>query len=102
MTADDLASSRRSAWGLGTRGEADDWRAKALCAQVDPEMFFPNRGESTKDAKRVCLNCEVRAECLEDAFATDDRFGVRGGYSERERRRLRRGEHVTPARTGTQ
>ena len=69
-----------------------DWRDRAVCAQTDPEAFFPEKGGSTREAKRICSGCEVRAECLEYALAADERFGVWGGLSERERRRLRRAE----------
>ena len=65
------------------------WRLEALCAETDPEAFFPEKGGSTRDAKRVCTGCSVRAECLEFALANDERFGIWGGLSERERRRLR-------------
>jgi WhiB family redox-sensing transcriptional regulator len=69
---------------------ADDaWRLDALCAETDPEAFFPEKGGSTREAKRVCTGCEVRAECLEYALANDERFGIWGGLSERERRRVR-------------
>jgi WhiB family redox-sensing transcriptional regulator len=61
-----------------------------LCAQTDPEAFFPEKGGSTREAKRVCLSCDVRSECLEYALAHDERFGIWGGLSERERRRLKR------------
>ncbi len=67
-----------------------DWQERALCAQTDPEAFFPEKGGSTREAKRICSGCEVRAECLEYALAQDERFGIWGGLSERERRRLRR------------
>jgi len=80
---------------LGSFGEPDDaeapeWQERALCAQTDPEAFFPEKGGSTREAKRICSGCEVRAECLEYALAHDERFGIWGGLSERERRRLRR------------
>jgi WhiB family redox-sensing transcriptional regulator len=67
------------------------WQEKALCAQTDPEAFFPEKGGSTREAKRICLGCEVRDACLEYALAHDERFGIWGGLSERERRRLKRG-----------
>jgi WhiB family redox-sensing transcriptional regulator len=67
-----------------------DWQERALCAQTDPEAFFPEKGGSTREAKRICAGCEVRAECLDYALAQDERFGIWGGLSERERRRLRR------------
>ena len=71
---------------------ADDlWQERALCAQTDPEAFFPEKGGSTREAKRICLGCEVRDACLEYALANDERFGIWGGLSERERRRLKRG-----------
>lgn len=67
-----------------------DWTERALCAQTDPEAFFPEKGCSTLDAKKVCRACEVRAECLQYALEHDERFGVWGGTSERERRALKR------------
>lgn len=67
-----------------------EWQDRALCAQTDPEAFFPEKGGSSRAAKLVCLACEVRVECLEYALAHDERFGVWGGLSERERRRLKR------------
>ena len=66
------------------------WQERALCAQTDPEAFFPEKGGSTREAKRVCLTCEVRAECLEYALGHDERFGIWGGLSERERRKLKK------------
>ncbi len=69
----------------------DQWQDRALCSQTDPEAFFPEKGGSTREAKRICLGCEVRDECLEYALANDERFGIWGGLSERERRRLKRG-----------
>jgi WhiB family transcriptional regulator, redox-sensing transcriptional regulator len=71
--------------------EDDQWQENALCAQTDPEAFFPEKGGSTREAKRICLGCEVRDKCLEYALANDERFGIWGGLSERERRRLKRG-----------
>jgi WhiB family redox-sensing transcriptional regulator len=66
------------------------WRDLALCAQTDPEAFFPDKGESPRPAKRVCARCEVRAECLQYALDHGERFGIWGGLSERERRALTR------------
>jgi WhiB family redox-sensing transcriptional regulator len=77
-----------SPWNALTAA-ADGWRLDALCAETDPEAFFPEKGGSTREAKRVCSGCSVRAECLEFALANDERFGIWGGLSERERRRLR-------------
>lgn len=90
MVSDELSSSRRSAWGFGTP-EQEAWRDDAVCAQIDPERWFPDKGGSTREAKKVCLSCPVRLECLQYALDRDERFGVWGGLSERERRRLKRG-----------
>ena len=70
--------------------EEPGWQERALCAQTDPEAFFPEKGGSTREAKRICTRCEVRAECLEYALGQDERFGIWGGLSERERRKLKR------------
>ena len=69
---------------------SSSWQERALCAQTDPEAFFPEKGGSTRDAKRVCLSCDVRVECLEYAMEQDERFGIWGGLSERERRRMKK------------
>ncbi|MBN9169698.1 MAG: WhiB family transcriptional regulator [Microbacterium sp.] len=66
------------------------WQTDALCAQTDPEAFFPEKGGSTRDAKRICTTCDVRAQCLEYALQNDERFCIWGGLSERERRKLKR------------
>lgn len=66
------------------------WQDRALCAQTDPEAFFPEKGGSTREAKKVCNGCEVRGECLDYALANDERFGIWGGLSERERRKLKK------------
>ncbi|MGW3468626.1 WhiB family transcriptional regulator [Saccharopolyspora spinosa] len=70
--------------------EEQEWQERALCAQTDPEAFFPEKGGSTREAKRICAGCEVRSECLEYALQHDERFGIWGGLSERERRKLKR------------
>ena len=62
----------------------------ANCLGVDPDLFFPERGASTREAKEVCRGCVVREDCLEYALANGEKFGIWGGLSERERRRLRR------------
>jgi WhiB family redox-sensing transcriptional regulator len=74
----------------GSAEEELSWQERALCAQTDPEAFFPEKGGSTREAKKVCLVCEVRSECLTYALEHDERFGIWGGLSERERRRLKK------------
>lgn len=67
-----------------------DWQERALCAQTDPEAFFPEQGGSSRAAKAVCRACEVRVECLEDDLEKGISWGVRGGLSESERRKIKK------------
>lgn len=81
---------------------AAPWTDSALCAEVDAELFFPEKGGSTKEAKRVCRACPVRAECLGYALKFPLIKGIWGGLSEEERERLREepgvsGTNLTPA-----
>lgn len=80
--------------GVRKAAEEEDsqlaWQADSLCAQTDPEAFFPEKGGSTRDAKKICASCDVRAQCLDYALQNDERFGIWGGLSERERRKLRK------------
>jgi len=64
------------------------WRDSAVCAQTDPELFFPDKGLRPREAKVVCARCPVRTECLTYALAHDRAYGVWGGTTERERRKL--------------
>jgi WhiB family redox-sensing transcriptional regulator len=70
--------------------EIPEWMDRALCAQTDPEAFYPDpdKGGSTREAKSVCARCTVSAECLDHALNHDERHGIWGGLSDRERRRL--------------
>lgn len=61
------------------------WTDDALCSQTDPEVFFPEKGGSTKRAKAVCAACPVAAACLDYALENREAFGVWGGKSEPER-----------------
>ena len=84
MTATDVV------YAVDLLGDAPQWQERALCSQTDPEAFFPEKGGSTRDAKRICRRCEVKAECLDYALNHDERHGIWGGLSERERRKLKR------------
>jgi len=66
------------------------WTVDALCAQVDPDLFYPEKGDQAREAKRLCAGCDVRVECLAYALAHGERHGVWGGVAERERRRMHR------------
>lgn len=59
-----------------------------VCGQTDPELFFPNKGESAREAKLLCGVCPVLEECRAWALDNDVRHGVWGGLSDRERRRI--------------
>lgn len=66
------------------------WMADALCAQVDPDLFFPEKGGLNHQAKATCLKCPVRVECATYAIENDEPFGVWGMTSEHDRRKPRR------------
>jgi len=66
------------------------WQGGALCAQVDPEMWFPEKGETGRYAKAICRLCPVRAACLDYAMEHDLWFGIYGGLHASERRELAR------------
>ncbi len=70
--------------------EIMSWEDAAKCRQAEPDTFFPEKGGSTREAKRICGVCAVHSECLEYALANEERFGIWGGKSERERRKLSR------------
>lgn len=66
------------------------WQDSALCAQTDPEVFFPPQGGCIAVPKRICAGCDVRAECEEYAVSTGQENGIWGGMSPRVlRRRVR-------------
>jgi WhiB family redox-sensing transcriptional regulator len=77
--------------GLTTRpATGTNWQAYALCREVDADLFFPEVGTPSRDAKETCFACEVRAECLAYALDNNERVGIWGGLNEGERRRLRK------------
>lgn len=82
----DLIETLRALTGNDSR----DWQAYGNCNGVDPNLMFPERGASAREAKAVCNGCVVRAECLEFALVNGEKYGIWGGKSERERRRMRR------------
>lgn len=82
-----------------------NWFAAAACRGMNPELFHPERGEDVNDAKRVCADCPVAVDCLEYALGRGIKFGIWGGKSERERRKIRRTQpqrlRTAVARCGT-
>lgn len=65
-----------------------DWYGDALCAQVDPGIFFPDKPGPVARARATCNTCPVQETCLD--YAVENRIdgGVWGGVPERERRKL--------------
>jgi len=82
--------------------EEKAWQDYANCLGVDPDLFFPERGASTREAKEVCRGCVVRDDCLEYALQNGEKFGIWGGMSERERRRIRRQRALARAAAAAQ
>lgn len=66
----------------------DAWREDALCAQTDPEAYYPEIGGSARAAKRTCLACPVTTECRDYAVTTGQRWGIWGGLTQKELRQL--------------
>lgn len=85
-----------------TEAEERSWQDYANCLGVDPDLFFPERGASTREAKEVCRGCVVREDCLEYALQNGEKFGIWGGMSERERRRIRRQRALARAAAAAQ
>lgn len=77
-------------WDPAESPASQPWVENAVCAQTDPEAFFPEKGGSALAAKKICARCPVEAECLEWALVNDERFGVWGNTSQQERKALRR------------
>lgn len=75
------------------------WRKEANCIGRDPEIFFPERGETKftiELAREICSVCTVQKECLDYALSSPDGLhGIWGGTSGRERRVMRRGRKCT-------
>lgn len=74
------------------------WQDYANCRGADADLFFPERGASTRKAKSICDECQVRAECLDYAIEIGEKFGIWGGMSERERRRVKRERQIAARR----
>lgn len=94
VTADRARRRRRAHLAAKAAAAVDPsdrtWHHDANCIGVDPDLFFPGQGEATRPAKKICAACTVRDQCLEYALSNGFRFGIFGGTSERERRRMRR------------
>lgn len=77
--------------------QSEPWMARGACRGMDPSIFIPERrDQTTTDAKRVCASCPVRDECLE--YGIFEPYGVWGGKTDNERRRIRSERHRARAR----
>jgi WhiB family redox-sensing transcriptional regulator len=66
------------------------WQDEANCKGSDADLFFPERGASTRVAKAICRECRVREQCLDFAVTVKAKFGIWGGMNERNRRGIGR------------
>ena len=73
-----MTSSQNTSVAADLDGEDKSWQDMANCLGVDPDLFFPERGASTREAKEVCKGCVVRDDCLEYALANGEKFGIWG------------------------
>ena len=90
--------SGTASWPMLLTTDNLGWQEKANCKGANADLFFPERGASTRKAKTICAACQVRVECLEFALLESEKFGIWGGLSERERRRIRKQRASAPRR----
>ena len=88
LTAQQRALQRWFADRVPLDDAREDWRTQALCANVDPELFFPDKGGNPKPAQAVCAVCPVREQCLAHALANSETYGVWGGMTARQRQEI--------------
>lgn len=80
------------------RFDRAEWRADAACRGLDTAMFYPGPGADMAQARAVCASCDVSLECLRYALDHDEKFGIFGGRSERQRKQMRKGRGLSPRR----
>lgn len=70
------------------------WQTRAACIGEPPELWFPPRGKGERvdytEAQRICDRCPVQPECLEHALTHNERYGMWGGRTERQRWKIQR------------
>lgn len=69
--------------------QREDWQQQGACYRTGALRFFPPQGGDSRTPKAICRDCPVQFQCLEYAMRTNQRYGVWGGKSEKERRRIR-------------
>lgn len=75
---------------MGWLNAKEPWQEQAACLGMDPDIFFPKQGESTQEAKAVCRRCPVKEECLELCLSREEKGGIWGGTSQKERKPMRK------------
>ncbi len=76
--------------GIVTYDTTTGWMDDAPC-QGMTHLFYPNHGESAKDAIEICRTCRFVEECLSHAIENKETMGVRGGLTPNDRRKMARG-----------
>jgi WhiB family redox-sensing transcriptional regulator len=66
------------------------WQQDAACHDADPDLFFATDEERQSAALALCAACPVRTECLEHALENREPYGIWGGTTEHERKRIAR------------
>lgn len=75
---------------FGLDYEATAWMSEGICAQIDTEHFFPELGQTSTVARKICGGCPVRVKCLNYALDEEIRDGIWGGTTGKQRYALRR------------
>tara|TARA_B100001996_G_scaffold132253_1_gene100597 strand:+ start:447 stop:749 length:303 start_codon:yes stop_codon:yes gene_type:complete len=80
---------------LNREFDSASWMKDSACKDVDPSIFFVERGESGEEAKAICATCPVKQECLDYAIKFNERVGIWGGMSDKQiRQEVRRRKQV--------
>jgi hypothetical protein len=66
----------------------NSWMGDGLCSQTDPDIFFPESGQATHQAVKICNRCPVQAKCFEFAMENGESYGIWGGVPTRGRREM--------------
>lgn len=66
------------------------WQERAACRDEEPDVFFPDKANQDRAAKRICTGCVVQRQCLEFALEHGEEYGVWGGMTTTERKQLKK------------
>lgn len=73
-----------------------NWRDNSNCKNTDPELFFDKSAEAQQEvAQKYCFGCKVVSFCLDFSLAFDARYGVYGGLTEEQRKKLRESQKIS-------